>query len=165
MKTMNVVALNPTVSENLERTLARLPEFDPTGAGWLGVMAARRARAGMRRRRAATGFAVAAAAMLALAIALPLRVVAPGADVDDALATQVQRSRRLEQDLSRARGAGGNVALIAVEADLARVDGALQAAYDRGAGPVELEPLWRERTAALETLLAGYRHPDTLIRI
>ncbi|HET7843828.1 MAG TPA: hypothetical protein VFL14_06735 [Xanthomonadales bacterium] len=165
MTTMNVVALNPTVSEQLERTLAQLPEFAPTGNGWLGVMAARRARSGARRRRAGALLAVAAAAVVALAIALPLRLAPPAVDAGATIAAEVQRSRQLEADLANARTAGGNPMLIAVEADLARVDGALQAAYDRGASPAELEPLWRARTAALETLLAGYRHPDTLIRI
>ncbi len=101
---MNVVELNPTVSDALRRTLAQLPEFDPPASRWLDVIA-------------------------------------------------------------EARVVRGAPALIAVEADLARVDGALQAAYDRGAAPAELEALWQQRTATLEALLAGYRHPDSLIRI
>jgi len=162
---MNVVELNPTVSEAVRRTLAQLPEFDPPAARWLDVMSTRRARGTRRRQHGWTAFAAAAAAaVLAVALVPGWRAPAPGV-AGEALAAQVQRSRQLEQDLARARGGVGNLALITVETDLARVDGALQAAYDRGAGPAELELLWRERTAALETLLAGYRHPDTLIRI
>jgi hypothetical protein len=161
---MNVVELNPTVSDALRRTLAELPEFDAPAARWLDVIAARRARGTAWRRRALLAGVAAAAALAAVAL-LPSRVAPPAVDgAAVALAQAVQRSHALEGELARARGAG-SAALVTVEADLARVDHALQAAYDRGAPPAELEPLWRERAAALETLLAGYRHPDTLIRI
>jgi hypothetical protein len=163
--TMNVVELNPTVSDALRRTLAQLPEFEPPAARWLDVIAARRARTGASARRRALLGAVAVAAVLAVVALLPLRMATPPADGGDTLARVVERSHVLERDLAAARGARGNATLMTVEAELARVDLALQAAYDRGAGPAELEPLWRERTAALQTLLAGYRHPDTLIRI
>lgn len=158
---MNVVELNPTVSDALRRTLAQLPEFDPPASRWLDVIAAHRARA--KRPPRWRPWAAAAVLVAGAAGALVAGLGRPGAT--GTLVAEVERSRLLEQRLAEARVVRGAPALIAVEADLARVDGALQAAYDRGAAPAELEALWQQRTATLETLLAGYRHPDSLIRI
>ena len=55
---MNVVELNPTVSDALRRTLAQLPEFDPPASRWLDVIAAHRAQVpalAERRQRLAQG--------------------------------------------------------------------------------------------------------------
>ena len=81
-------------------------------------------------------------------------------------AAWLERSRSLEQELSRLRLAsdapGGAVGL---EAELARIDRALQAAYDRGATPAELAPLWQQRTDTLDSLVTTWRRRDHVVRI
>lgn len=43
------------------------------------------------------------------------------------------------------------------ETELARLDGNLQAAYDRGAPPRDLDPLWQRRSELLDALLSVRR--------
>jgi hypothetical protein len=49
--------------------------------------------------------------------------------------------------------------------ELARVDFALQSAYDRGADKSELAPLWKQRSELLSVLLAARQQKLALTRI
>jgi hypothetical protein len=153
---MNVVSLTDNLPERVSARLAALPEFDPPAHGFARVLARRAAR---RRRRLAGAFAV-AAGLAAVALALGTR--APGPDAANAQA----RAQALEADAASARPAVvANAPIAALEGELARLDAALQAAYDRGAAPPELERLWQARTETLSALVAAYRHADSIVRI
>lgn len=157
---MNVVELNPIVPEALRAKLAQLPEFAPPPGLWLRIAQRRAARRSWRPW--ALGGALAAGFALAawLGAGLMQRTAEPG------FAPMVAQSHALEAELLRARSMqAANVELADVEAELARIDAALQGAYDRGAPAAELEGLWQERTATLRTLVAGYRSPDNVVRI
>lgn len=157
---MNVVELNPIVPEALRAKLAQLPEFAPPPALWLRIAQER----ALRRSRRPWLLPAALAAGFALAAWLGAGLVQRPDDAG--LAPFVAQSRALEAELLRARSdAGAHAALVAVESELARVDAALQAAYDRGAPAAELEQLWQERTAMLRTLVAAYRSPASVVRI
>lgn len=73
----------------------------------------------------------------------------------------------LEQEVLAARAGAGvsPLAALVLERELARVDAALQSAYDRSAGEAELALLWDERQRTLETLLLAYREADRLVRL
>jgi hypothetical protein len=92
------------------------------------------------------------------------RPQAPQGDTDES--TWVARSRGLEQALARVRPASDVPdGAVALEAELARIDRDLQAAYDRGAGTRELAPLWQQRTDTLDSLVTAYRSRDGVVRI
>jgi hypothetical protein len=127
---------------------ACLPVFSPDPALWPRIVAARRVAARRQRRRTAVaGLAMAASAALAVWL-LPSPVVPPPHGVADGQ----RESRLLEGEWQRmaARAPGGL-------ARLHGIDAALQAAYDKGAGPDELAPLWRQRNRALRGLIAEAR--------
>ena len=65
------------------------------------------------------------------------------------------RSQALEIELRNlpARPDTENAASLETESQLAQLDTALQAAYDRGATPKELIALWKQRSELLSTLL------------
>ena len=158
---MNADILPLRAPEALRRRLADVPAFDPPA--WLDARVHATLAQAPRRRRAGWP-AVAVAASLLAAIALAWR--APGPRDPSSEAAWLERSRSLEQELSRLRLAsdapGGTVGL---EAELARIDRALQAAYDRGATPAELAPLWQQRTATLDSLVTTWRRRDHVVRI
>ena len=51
------------------------------------------------------------------------------------------------------------------ESELAHLDGNLQAAYDRGAAPRDLDPLWQRRSELLDALLSVRRQQVLSSRI
>ena len=139
-----------------------LPEFTPDAALWSRIESARRQQLGHRRWTRAGGSLAAAAVFAAALVVLPRPTpVAP-----DALAGRLQQSQALEQEWSRldpqpALAAGmppGSVSL-------RRIDAALQAAYDRGAGDEELAPLWEARNQALRVLIESRRDAVVTVRI
>lgn len=158
-----------SLPEGLALRLADLPAFSPPDSLRERIVALHALRT---RRRWLLPAALAAGLVLAFVAVTP-RVGAPSvaraprplAPVDAVTDTQA-RSRALEADLAAApRGDNASAAILAAESELARVDLALQSAYDRRATAVELERLWLARTELLSTLVAAYRHPDAVVRI
>ena len=150
--------------------LSELPEFAPPEALRERILAQLQAPVRSRWRLPA---ALAAAAVLGLALVFAPRpdaptVSSPARAGADPVAASLARSRALEADLAatpRGVAAAGSAGILAAEAELARVDLALQSAYDRNAPAAELEPLWRQRTELLGALVAAYRNPESLVRI
>ncbi|HEY0179254.1 MAG TPA: hypothetical protein VGC30_06445 [Dokdonella sp.] len=126
----------------------RLPEFAPSPQLWPRIVAARRRQ--QRARRWRLGGA-AAAAVGACAAAAWLALPAPLAQRD--VAADQRESRRLEREWRDLAGAERSAA--AAFASVRLIDAALQAAYDRGARPEELVPLWQRRNETLRGLI-GY---------
>ena len=159
-----------SLPEHYARHLAELPEFAPPDALRERIMGVLATSGSSRWRLPAT---LAAAAVLAGVLVLAPRPEAPTGSTPapaggDPVAASLARSRALEADLAatpRGVAAAGNAGILAAEAELARVDLALQSAYDRNAPAAELEPLWRQRTDLLGTLVAAYRNPEFLVRI
>lgn len=158
---MNADILPLRAPEALRRRLAAVPEFDPPA--WLDARVHATLAQAPPRRRIGWPAAAVAASFLAV-IALAWRAPEPREPLSEA--AWLERSRSLESELSRLRLAsdapGGAVGL---EAELARIDRALQAAYDRGATPTELAPLWQQRTATLDSLVTTWRRRDHVVRI
>ncbi len=115
----------------------RLPEFAPSPQLWPRIVAARRRQQRARRWR------LGGAAWLALPAPLAQRDVA----------ADQRESRRLEREWRDLAGAERSAA--AAFASVRLIDAALQAAYDRGARPEELVPLWQRRNETLRGLI-GY---------
>ena len=159
-----------SLPEEVAMRLSDLPEFSPPAALRERIL---ERLAPPARRNWPLPAALAAAAVLALAMLLAPGLERPGADPStvaaaDPVAASQARSRALEADLAATRrdgSSGGSAGILAAEAELARVDLALQSAYDRNAPATELEPLWRQRTDLLGALLAAYRNPESLVRI
>jgi len=133
---------------------------EPSPDLWGRIAQAHLARRTRRRRLRIGGGASAALAVMALALLLPLR--AP-------VTTDWQaRAQALEIELRalppRTVGTDDPAALEA-ESRLVQIDGALQAAYDRGARPAELVPLWKARSELLSTLLTVRQENVAVTRI
>lgn len=140
--------------------LEALPEFAPSAALWPRICAAhrRRLRARSWRRVACAGSAVAA-----LIVATALLMPAETADRNGDLATWQVESRALEHQWRNLRpGPAGDPG---ARADVRLIDRALQSAYDRGADPSELAPLWQQRNAALRGLIANHHDAVAVTRI
>jgi hypothetical protein len=152
-------------NETLHPVLAELPEFEPDTALWSRIAAAHEtakkpARPIMRRRpwRLAVGFATAAALVVAVVAMLPRENVGPASFVDGQRESQTLESEWRElTPVAMTRPAAGI-------ARLHMIDAALQAAYDRGAAPAELKPLWQQRNDALRGLILVARN-DEVTRI
>ena len=152
-------------NETLHPVLAELPVFEPDTALWSRIAAAHEraktpAKPIPRRRpwRLAAGFATAAALVVAVIATLPRNDVEPASIVD---------GQRESQTLESEWRAITPVAMNRPAAGLARlhmIDAALQAAYDRGAEPAELKPLWQQRNDALRGLILVAR-TDEVTRI
>lgn len=137
--------------------LQDLPVFAPSPSLWTRIEAMHHVRVGARRRRMARFVAVAAVLVAALAL-LPRASVTP-------VATEVvvgqRESAALEQQW-HALASASNASRASV-IPLRVIDGALQAAYDRGATANELAALWQQRNQALRGLIAdakGAESPD-----
>ncbi len=159
----NVHVLDPHLSPDAQLRLQALSEFEPPAALDLRVLDA------LRRRRAPREalLGVALAASLVAAAQLAWRAPAPGVAPQPAAGPAwIAQTRALEAELAALRrDAPAGPAVMQIEAELAHQDSALQAAYDRGAAKAELETLWRDRTHTLDTLIAIYRRPDTIVRL
>ncbi|MEO6687910.1 MAG: hypothetical protein ABIS07_08005 [Dokdonella sp.] len=129
----------------------QLPQFEPDSGLWARIEAAQHAK--QRRQRWRTGGLVAAAAMLAGVAVLLLPRPLPGVS-RDSLAGQ-RESQVLESEWQKLSGNGRMAAVGTTQ--LRVIDEELQAAYDRGAAPDEVAPLWQERNQALRGLIAGFQ--------
>lgn len=136
--------------------LRTLPEFAPGSGLWARIESGVRARRS-RRRWSAVGLAVTATAV-ALVTLVPMQRGGPPTS-SQTLTGQAQ-SQMLEkqwQELAASvRTAPAGATRLRV------IDAALQSAYDRGAAPNEIQPLWKERNRALRGLIDGYRTLGTL---
>lgn len=129
----------------------RLPEFAPDPGLWSRIEAARHAQRSWQRWRAGS-FAVAAAMLAGLGV-LMLPHARPGLS-QDMLAGQ-RESQALEGEWRAL--VGSSHPALGTTAQLRVIDAALQAAYDRGARPDELAPLWHERNQALRGLISRFQ--------
>jgi len=146
---------------NLRDIAARLPAgpaFMPGADLWPRIAAqhlARRSRRRVRRTVAATFACVLAAGAIVFGWRSP---GSPGVDWQ-------ARAQALEIEFNAARGGAAPVFASDAEAELARIDRALQAAYDRGAQAAELAGLWKKRSELLSALLAARQQQLVLTRI
>lgn len=139
--------------ETLHPVLAELPVFEPDAALWSRIEAAheraskpRASKPKRRPLRLAIGFATAAALVVAVIATLPRN------DVEPALVEGQRESQTLESEWRTLTPAAATRPAAAI-ARLHMIDAALQAAYDRGANPAELKPLWQQRNDALRGLI------------
>jgi hypothetical protein len=135
-----------------------LGAVEPPADLWLRI---ERAHSGRRRRRVHLRLASAALltfAALGVFLAMPH---APGATDWQA------RSQALEIELRAipVSALADDAVTREARTDLERIDGSLQAAYDRGAHSSELVPLWKQRTELLSTLLAVRQQSAAVTRI
>lgn len=149
-------------NETLHPVLAELPVFEPDTALWSRIAAAhesakRPVKPRRRPWRLAVGFATAAALVVAVIATLPRTEVVPPALVDGQ-----RESQTLESEWRALTPVANRPA--ASLARLYMIDAALQAAYDRGAEPAELKPLWQQRNDALRGLILIAR-TDEVTRI
>jgi hypothetical protein len=145
----------------LAQRLAAAPVSEPAPDLWLRIERAHLSRRQSRRRRRFAGASIAVIAGLAVFITA-LRLPEPAGTDWQA------RAQALEMQLhARALSADGGDSPLALdtESELARVDGALQAAYDHGAAKGELVPLWKQRSELLSALLAARRQSLSVTRI
>ena len=130
--------------------LAELPVFTPDPDLWPRIAAAHAKAQAWRRTWRWPAAATAAAAVIAAIL-----IAVPHAPADRGLAEGQRESQTLEREWQSIAPTAARPA-----ADLARlhvIDSALQAAYDRGARPDELQPLWKQRNEALRGLILSAR--------
>jgi hypothetical protein len=145
----------------LAQRLAAAPISEPAPDLWLRIEQAHLSRRQSRRRRRFAGAGIAVIAGLAVFITASRLPATAGTDWQ-------ARAQALEMQLhARALSADGSDSPLALdtESELARVDGALQAAYDHGAAKGELVPLWKQRSELLSALLAARRQSLSVTRI
>ncbi|MGA9341364.1 MAG: hypothetical protein WBV61_03405 [Rhodanobacteraceae bacterium] len=142
-------------ASDVQSQLGALPEFAPDAALWPRVQAAHRRR---RRQRAVRRVGFGAAIMVLLVAIIVVMPRAPDQSAHSHLATSQQESHRLERKWQDTRGDAPDNPI--ARANVRLVDRALQAAYDRGAAPAELELLWRKRNEALRRLVS--RRPGSV---
>ena len=150
--------------ETLHPVLAELPVHEPDPALWSRIAAAhagsiRPVASKPKRRpwRLAIGFATAASLVVAVIATLPRNEVEP------ALVEGQRESQSLESEWRTLTPAAATRPAAGI-ARLHMIDAALQAAYDRGAEPAELKPLWQQRNDALRGLILVAR-TDEVTRI
>lgn len=124
-----------------------LPVFEPDPALWSRIVQARQ-RQLARRRWALAALASAAAAVLAVTTTLSLR---PHDDPVRTWSAQ-DESHALEGEWLRLDTRASTAPGVA---RVRAIDAALQTAYDRGARDEDTASLWRQRNAALRTLIAS----------
>jgi hypothetical protein len=148
----------------LRDIVQRLPQADashlPAPDLWPRIAAAHLARSRRRRvQRYAAGGLLAASVLLATLVTSNwLAKSAPNVDWQ-------ARAQALELQLNALSASADSGNPIVVQAELARVDSALQAAYDRGATANELTPLWKQRSDLLSALLVARQQQVALTRI
>ncbi|HEY4351969.1 MAG TPA: hypothetical protein VGN31_12130 [Paraburkholderia sp.] len=138
------------------------PSFLTGGDLWPRIAAAHLARRRTRRIRnvAAGGIVLTLLISASVFFSLPSPHESPAVDWQ-------ARAQALEIQLNEAIASApaGTPSASDAEVDLARVDRALQAAYDRGARKNELLPLWKQRSDLLSLLLAVHQQQLALTRI
>jgi hypothetical protein len=146
---------------NLRDIIGRLPPgADMTHLGadlWPRIAQAHQKRL-LRRRTQRAAVIGTAAVMLVVAVTVPAWFARPAPAID-----WQARAQALEIQLNALAGTvdADDVA----DAELARIDVALQAAYDRAAPANELVPLWKQRSDLLSALLVARQQQVTLTRI
>jgi hypothetical protein len=151
--------------ETLHPVLAELPVHEPDPALWSRIAAAHAhaskpvaSKPKRRPLRLALGFATAAALVVAVIATMPRNDDPPARVVEGQRESQTLESEwRTLTPVAATRPAAGI-------ARLHMIDAALQAAYDRGAEPAELKPLWQQRNDALRGLILVAR-TDEVTRI
>jgi hypothetical protein len=145
----------------LAQRLAAVPMSEPSADLWSRIEHAHLSRRQRRRRWRFAGASIAIIAGLAVFISASRLPETTGTDWQ-------ARAQALEMQLhARALAADGtdNPLALDTESELARVDGALQTAYDHGATKGELVPLWKQRSELLSALLAARRQSLSVTRI
>lgn len=112
-----------------------------------------------RRRRLAAGGGVFALIAALAFTTISWRHAAPAIDWQARA-----QALELQLDAMPTPAASDPLAQLA-ESELAHLDGNLQAAYDRGAAPRDLDPLWQRRSELLDALLSVRRQQVLSSRI
>ncbi|HSE13433.1 MAG TPA: hypothetical protein VLB69_12455 [Rudaea sp.] len=145
--------------------LRELPMSEPSSDLWQRIADAHQGRLRRARvRRGIVGSGVAAMALAALIIAPKWPAPAAEGDVD-----WLARAQALElqlRALEATRGAhADSTGALDTQAEIARIDNALQAAYDTGAEREQLAPLWKRRSELLGTLISVRQRHVEISRI
>jgi hypothetical protein len=147
---------------------------EPSADLWSRIATAHMVRRSRRRQRKFLGGSVAALAGFA---AIFFALQTPNAADTDwqarAQALEIQlhvqsehmRLENAQSEQAQSEIAANNPVALDAESELARLDSALQAAYDRGAQKSELVPLWKQRSKLLTTLLDARRQTATVTLI
>jgi hypothetical protein len=144
---------------DLADTAAAPAMLPPSADLWSRIAAAHRARRQRRTMRRVAGAGAAAAVVLVAIAAFGVHATRePGVDWQ-------ARAQALELQLSEAIAQRSAPLSSDTQEELARVDFALQSAYDRGADKSELAPLWKQRSELLSVLLAARQQKLALTRI
>lgn len=146
--------------------LRDLPVSEPSSDLWQRIAAAhhvRVRRARVRRGLIGSGFAAAVLAALLISPGWLARSPADG-DID-----WQARAQALELQLHALEAAGNaridSAGALETQSEIARVDGALQTAYDAGAEEKQLAPLWKRRSELLDTLISVRQQRVEISRI
>jgi len=145
----------------LHEIVQRLPHAETAHVSadlWPRIAASHLQRQRRRRVQRVAAFGLAAAAVLAVALAVPAWLMKSAPAVD-----WQARAQALEVQLNAMAARNDNNGV--VDTELARIDAALQSAYDRGAATNELVPLWKQRSDLLGALLMARQQQVTLTRI
>lgn len=150
---------------NFRELVARMPASAaahmPPADLWPRIAAAHASRRRLRRGRRLAAGAGALALVATLAFtAFAWRHAAPPTIDWQARAQALE----LQLDALPVPAANDPMARLA-ESELAHLDGSLQAAYDRGAAPRDLRPLWQRRSELLDALLSVRRQQSLPSRI
>lgn len=141
---------------NFRELAARLPASAaahmPPADLWPRIAAAHAGRRRQRRRLAASAGALALVATLTITVFAWRHAATPAIDWQ-------ARAQALELQLDALPipAATNDPMARLAESELAHLDGNLQAAYDRGAAPRDLRPLWQRRSELLDALLSVRR--------
>ena len=145
----------------LAQRLATAPMSEPAPDLWSRIERAHLSRRQHRRRLRFAGASLTVIAGVAVFLA--------ASRLPETASTDWQaRAQALEMQLhTRALSIADidNPLSLDTESELARVDGALQTAYDHGATKGELVPLWKQRSELLSALLAARRQSLSVTRI
>ncbi len=129
--------------------LRQLPVFEPDPALWSRI-----AQTHLRRRRwRQYGMAAAATVLIGVGAALLPR---PSTGPEAPRWAEAQHESQVLEAEWRRLADGGRPTTVGLTR-LRSIDGALQAAYDRGADADEIAPLWQQRNAALRDLIVRFQ--------
>jgi hypothetical protein len=148
--------------DRLHPVLAELPVFAPGADLWSRIAATHASTQAVRRDARPRWYRWAGIAAAAAAIVVTALVTGPRMRTQPALVEGQRESQTLEREWQTLTPASARPA--SSLARLHMIDAALQAAYDRGAQPDELQPLWKQRNEALRGLILIAR-TDEVTRI
>jgi hypothetical protein len=137
----------PLSNEALHPVLAELPEFAPSAELWTRIEKAHANARGTRRPQRWLAIAATVAVIVGAITLFPREQRASN------LSEGQRESQSLEREWQALALAPSGTRPTAGLARLHVIDAALQSAYDRGARADELQPLWKERNAALRGLI------------